>query len=92
MKKLNIHPFFWVILAVAIIIAAIVLIPSPADNDQNAVKCVPSSCCHSTSCIPPGQAPDCSNIMCTQECVPGTLDCGQGSCAYVGGKCEAVLK
>ncbi|MBW2981135.1 hypothetical protein KY360_06995 [Candidatus Woesearchaeota archaeon] len=55
------------------------------------LDCVPSTCCHPTGCTPKSNAPDCSQIMCTQECVPGTMDCGQGSCQCIDGTCEAVI-
>ena len=58
-----------------------------ADSD-----CVPASTCHPDSCVPLGQAPDTSNVICTQECRPGTLDCGQGSCLCVNNKCGTSLR
>src|SRR3989338_2128695 len=53
--------------------------------------CIPSSCCHPKSCVVKSSAPTCSRIFCTQECAPGSLDCGQGSCGCVNNKCLAVL-
>lgn len=50
--------------------------------------CVPGGCCHPSTCVPRTQAPDCSEVICTQECRPGTLDCG-GRCACEGGVCVA---
>src|SRR3989344_741492 len=41
--------------------------------------CIPASCCHATTCTNKEKAPICDRILCTQQCVPGTLDCGQGS-------------
>tara|TARA_Y100000310_G_C20704257_1_gene833417 strand:+ start:20081 stop:20359 length:279 start_codon:yes stop_codon:yes gene_type:complete len=61
-------------------------------EDLEEVSCVPSSCCHSTSCVLEEEAPDCEDIFCSQECKPGTLDCGQASCKYVNGNCEFVKK
>jgi len=89
--KMKLHWIFWVILAIAVILVAVWLVPR--SNNANASECkvdsdcVPSSCCHATSCISSSNAPKCSGIFCTQECVPNTLDCGQGSCACVQGKC-----
>ncbi len=54
-----------------------------ADSD-----CVKSSCCHSSACINRDYAPDCSGIYCTQECRPGTFDCGGGFCKCFEGKCS----
>jgi hypothetical protein len=53
--------------------------------------CVPAQCCHPTNCVPAAQAPDCSDIACTQECQPKTMDCGQGHCACEDGACTAVI-
>ena len=54
--------------------------------------CVPASCCHSTACVSKEKAPNCSEIFCSQVCVPETLDCGQGSCACINNKCEVSGK
>jgi hypothetical protein len=53
--------------------------------------CVPEDCCHANFCVPIELAPDCEDVVCSMECVPGTLDCGQGACRCIGGLCEAVL-
>ncbi len=54
-------------------------------------ECVPSSCCHSTSCINEEFKQECDGIRCTMECAPNSMDCGQGSCACQNNKCEAVI-
>lgn len=54
--------------------------------------CVAAECCHPTNCVSKDKVPDCKGIMCTMECKPGTLDCGQGSCKCLNEKCEAVIK
>ncbi|MCK4997439.1 hypothetical protein KAS08_03970 [Candidatus Pacearchaeota archaeon] len=51
-------------------------------------SCIPATCCHATTCVNENLAPDCSEIMCTMECVPETMDCGQGSCKWENGNCE----
>lgn len=53
--------------------------------------CIPATCCHSFACVPITEKPNCNGIFCTQECAPGTLDCNQGNCMCVNGKCKAVL-
>ena len=60
------------------------LMPPECDEDSD---CVPAQCCHAVDCVIKEKAPDCSRIMCTMECMPGTLDCG-GSCACIAGRCE----
>ena len=59
------------------------LIECETDSD-----CVPSTCCHATSCAPVGDAPDCSQQICTLNCEPQTLDCGYGGCSCVNNKCS----
>ncbi len=53
--------------------------------------CVPATCCHATSCIPRNQAPDCTDVFCTEVCEPGTMDCGQGHCECIEGSCKVVM-
>lgn len=59
---------------------------------EEKLVCVKEQCFHATSCVPVDQKPNCTGLVGTQECVPGTLDCGQGECAAVDGKCEAIFK
>ena len=58
--------------------------------DNDTLVCVPATCCHPTQCVPESQAPNCSDIFCTQECQPGTMDCGQGYCGVVDNKCAVI--
>ena len=86
-----------------ILITAMFLITAceeqPANIDKTPVSnecsedsdCIKATCCHADSCIPTDQAPDCSGTMCTMNCEPGTLDCGQGNCKCTNDKCEAVF-
>ncbi len=53
--------------------------------------CVPKTCCHPSACVSIKNSPDCSDLFCTMECAPGTLDCGQGSCLCIDGKCRAEI-
>ena len=53
--------------------------------------CVPATCCHPTTAVNTESAPACSGIMCTDECVPATIDCGQGEIKCVHNACTAVL-
>ena len=52
--------------------------------------CVPAGCCHPAACVAQNNAPDCGDVMCTQECQYGTLDCG-GACLCHEGRCAARL-
>jgi hypothetical protein len=57
---------------------------------QTDADCVPAGCCHPAACVAKASAPDCSAILCTQECRSATLDCG-GACLCSEGKCAARL-
>lgn len=63
---------------------------SLADECSVDSDCVPAACCHASSCINQKYKTVC-NLLCTQECKPNTLDCGQGSCKCVEGKCGVSL-
>jgi len=58
--------------------------PPECDDDSD---CVPAQCCHAADCIIKEKRVDCSKVFCTQDCRPGTLDCG-GSCACIAGRCS----
>ena len=55
-----------------------------------ASDCVPSLCCHASSCIFKDQAPDCTDTFCSLDCQEGTLDCNQGACGCINNKCQVV--
>ena len=56
------------------------------DND-----CVTATCCHASDSVNKDAGPNCAGQICTQECVPDTIDCGQGEIKCVSGSCEVVL-
>ncbi|MBK6533412.1 MAG: hypothetical protein IPF99_28635 [Deltaproteobacteria bacterium] len=67
--------------------------PNPG-RDQNSqpscrtdADCVPDACCHPAACTARANAPSCAGTMCTMNCAPGTLDCGQARCVCLGGRC-----
>ena len=53
--------------------------------------CIAAQCCHAADAVNKENAPDCSGMLCTMNCEPNTLDCGQGAVQCVSGSCEAVL-
>jgi len=55
---------------------------------QTDLDCVPAACCHSGSAVNYLHAPNCSEIACSMECRPGTLDCGGGTPACVNNRCQ----
>ena len=58
------------------------------DACETDADCVPAGCCHAAACVAQANAPSCVDVMCTQECRYGTLDCG-GSCLCHEGRCAA---
>jgi hypothetical protein len=54
---------------------------------QSDADCVRGECCHSRSCVTADKAPNCEEIACTLDCVPGTMDCGAGVCKCQEGSC-----
>ncbi len=58
-----------------------------ADTD-----CVPNACCHAADAVNRANILDCSSMLCTSECEPNTLDCGQGELKCVQGECQVILK
>lgn len=58
-----------------------------ADSD-----CVKAACCHAIGAVNKNFGPDCTGMMCTTECVPGTLDCQQGEIKCLNNECTVVLK
>ncbi|WP_437865171.1 hypothetical protein [Sorangium sp. So ce363] len=62
-----------------------------SDPCKSDADCVPVCACHAAACIAKATAPMCDRgLMCTQECRPGTMDCG-GGCLCQGGRCAARL-
>jgi len=82
--------FWWIIILLIALIVLIYFIVQGNKDKENV--CVPATCCHPTECVLIDQRPDCSGIMCTEECRPDTLDCGQASCEFINGNCEVVEK
>lgn len=54
--------------------------------------CFPSECCHANDSLNQENALKCSGVLCTQECVPKTIDCGQGEVKCLKGQCQVVMK
>ncbi|MBT4446844.1 hypothetical protein HOA92_00210 [archaeon] len=56
-----------------------------ADTD-----CTAALCCHSDSAVNNDYAPNCQGMLCTADCQPGTMDCGQAVAKCVQGACTVV--
>ncbi|AUX28988.1 MULTISPECIES: hypothetical protein [Sorangium] len=62
-----------------------------SDPCQSDADCVPVCGCHPAACVAKATAPACEEgRICTQECRPGTMDCG-GGCLCHEGRCAARL-
>lgn len=59
----------------------------PEESCTSAADCVPAECCHAKTAANSAYAPDCSDLLCTADCVPETLDCGQGEIECVNNRC-----
>ncbi len=65
----------------------------PVEKQCTADKdCVPNACCHAADAVNKANMPDCSSMLCTSECEPNTLDCGQGELKCVEGECQVILR
>ena len=93
------------IIILAALILSLTYIPKERKNEENVTTtvkpekyclsdedCVPAQCCHPTDCVNKAYRPNCKGIICTMECRPGTMDCGQGYCACVENECKAIIK
>ena len=91
--------FIWLLLAFVFLLSACspsisIIDPPVVDVVESAQfciadsDCVPSDCCHASGCVSKSSARNCAGVFCTQNCVPGSLDCG-GSCACEGRRCVA---
>ena len=77
------------------VILVFILLVGCSSSEKQCVKnsdCVPKTCCHAKEAVSSKLGPDCTGMICTAECVSGTIDCGQGSVQCVSGECKVVLK
>jgi hypothetical protein len=82
-------------------VIAIILIATLFVNGCNGIEnemacsedneCVAATCCHATDAINKDFRPDCSSTLCSAECAPETLDCGQAKAKCVSDQCQVVL-
>ena len=82
-------------ISIFIILTLLIVVSScaPAETKQcmQDSDCVPAQCCHATSAVSKDAAPDCQGKICTLDCNPNTMDCGQGEIKCVQSKCVAIL-
>jgi len=84
---------FIAILAI-VIVASVIFIQRAGYNVKECnvdTDCIAATCCHASACVAKDKAPNCSGIMCTEECQANTMDCGQGSCKCENHACLAKI-
>lgn len=94
-NKVVFYMMLAVLIALLIVIGYIIKESDNQNKEEECIidsDCVKASCCHAKECVPLDKAPDCEGVFCSQECVPDTLDCGQGACKCIDNKCEAVME
>jgi hypothetical protein len=79
---------------VMLIIGLLFVIACAPSEKQCSVDtdCVQASCCHASDAVNKEFSPDCRTTLCSLECKPGTLDCGQGQVKCVNNECKAVIE
>lgn len=95
MFRSRILAFVSVLVLLLIVSCSSPVIDEPVVNESLSCvvdkDCVADSCCHAKGAVGKAYAPDCSGMMCTMNCEPGTLDCGAGRVACVEGSCKVVF-
>lgn len=79
------------LIAVLVLVVSCSSIP-PEQRCTLDSDCVPAACCHAIDVVSKGYAPNCDDVICTLECQPDTLDCGQGKIQCLKNKCTVVLE
>jgi hypothetical protein len=91
MKKRIVVGFSLILVVLFLIACTPLSIPSVSYCEQDR-DCVQNKCCHADGAVNKDYTPDCENVLCTQECAPGTLDCGQGEVRCIANECTVVLE
>lgn len=79
-----------IISVLVILISVASCAPSPLECSQDS-DCVPAQCCHATNAVSKDEAPNCQGKICTLNCAPNTLDCGQGEIKCIQNECTVVI-
>jgi hypothetical protein len=86
------HFLISLILIFTVLFLTSCITPHPEKKCFHDSDCVPAVCCHPADTVNKENAPLCEKIMCSQECVPHTLDCGQGEIKCIKNECKIILK
>ena len=81
------------IILLLVLLSTVLLISCSSSEKACSVDgdCMRATCCHPSDALNRDSGPDCSGQFCTAECVPDTIDCGQGEIKCLEGSCEVVL-
>lgn len=90
MKKINLLSFIIVLLLILLVSCSPTI--SPEKECSIDKDCVAATCCHTTDALNKEHGPDCSGQLCTMECRPETIDCGQGEVKCIERSCTAVFQ
>jgi hypothetical protein len=56
------------------------------------IDCIQAQCCHATDVVNKDNRPDCTGILCSAECAPNTMDCGQAKAKCIENACTLVFQ
>lgn len=79
------------LLVASLLVALVFAASTECDSDDD---CLPSTCCHATSCVHRSKvdaSKDCSVTLCKATCVPFSLDCG-GECRCISRNCSSIIR
>ena len=66
-------------------------IPIEKQCTQN-TDCIQAQCCHATDVVNKEYRPDCTGVLCSAECAPGTTDCGAARPKCIENECTLVFQ
>lgn len=85
-------PLFYIAVLLALL-SGCAATQAPANHPCKSAKdCVPDACCHAKGAVNKAHAPDCQGVVCSMNCEPGTLDCGQGEILCLKGACQVRIE
>ena len=57
---------------------------------ETAMDCSAATCCHASEAVNNAYAPNCEGDMCSLNCEPNTLDCGQMKIDCIENRCSVI--
>lgn len=88
---------FGAIALIAVIVVIVLFFAFKPSSDIDPEKycdydwdCSPDACCHAKGTVNNKYFPSCGGVICTAECVPGTIDCAQGELKCINHECTII--